>query len=207
MKLFLKENSYDIVKLYITQIGITIFSLIMYTACGMIDGDGGIRSTIEIAISVFATLFFYILLYTAAWDWGAKDKIRVDGGRLVPNKAKALLMALIAAIPNLLLSGLAAISFFFCLVGVTNVFIQIGTVTSVIMRFTSSMYQGLLYNSFQFMFDTAENAANFDFYLVQACGYMLMTLLGVLATHLGYIFGLNDKKIFGFIKTKPKKYE
>lgn len=204
---FLKENSYDIVKLYITQIGITIFSLIMYTACGMIDGEGGIKSTIEIVISVFASLFFYILLYTAAWDWGAQDKIRADGGRLVPNKAKALLMALLAAIPNFILSGLAAISFFFCTVGVDSVFVQIGTITSVLMRFTSSMYQGLLYNSFNFMFDTAEGAANYEFYLVQACGYLIMTLIGVLVTHFAYILGLHDKRIFGFIKTKPKKYE
>ena len=70
---FLKENSYDILRLYINQIGITIFSLVLYFSVGMLD-DKVLSLRLKIAISVFAMLFFFALLYTAAWDWGAKDK-------------------------------------------------------------------------------------------------------------------------------------
>ena len=36
---FFKENSYDIVKLFINQIGITIFSFMLYTAVAMIEDE------------------------------------------------------------------------------------------------------------------------------------------------------------------------
>ena len=58
---FLKENSYDIVKLFINQIGIAIFSTVLYTAVGDIE-DVALRSGIRIAISAFAMLFYFALL-------------------------------------------------------------------------------------------------------------------------------------------------
>lgn len=38
MKIF-KENSYDIVKLYVNQIGIMIFSMLLYTAVGSFENE------------------------------------------------------------------------------------------------------------------------------------------------------------------------
>ena len=59
---FLKENSYDIIKLYITQIGIAIFSFMIYTAAGMISKDSTVSSTILVIVSLFSTGFFFALL-------------------------------------------------------------------------------------------------------------------------------------------------
>ena len=63
---FLKENSYDIVRLYINQIGITIFSLVLYFSITSLSNnpDGGaLYLKVKIGISIFAILFFYALLY------------------------------------------------------------------------------------------------------------------------------------------------
>ena len=104
---FLKENGYDILRLYINQIGITIFSLILYfSVSSMEDKTLGLK----IAISVFAILFYFALLYTAAWDWGAKDKIRIDAGREKKRVYKGALMSFFANLINFILAGVCLIS-------------------------------------------------------------------------------------------------
>ena len=55
---FLKENSYDILRLYINQIGITIFSLVLYFSVSMLE-DKVVSLRLKVAISVFAMLFFF----------------------------------------------------------------------------------------------------------------------------------------------------
>ena len=90
---FLKENSYDIVRLYINQIGMTIFSLVLYfsvTSLGDNPDSAALYVKLKIGISIFAILFFFALLYTAAWDWGANDKIRIDSGKIKKNSAVSL---------------------------------------------------------------------------------------------------------------------
>ena len=59
---FFRENSYDIVKLFINQIGITIFSFMLYTAVAMIDNDS-LFLKINVFVSVFAIAFYFSLLY------------------------------------------------------------------------------------------------------------------------------------------------
>ena len=78
---FFKENSYDIVKLLINQIGIAIFSMTLYFSIALIE-DANLKSTLNLLVSIFSTLFYYALIYTAAWEFGAKDKIRIDGGKM-----------------------------------------------------------------------------------------------------------------------------
>ena len=61
---FFKENSYDIVKLYLTQIAISVFALIMYTSAGFIQANTSLSATFQIIISIFSILFYFVLLYT-----------------------------------------------------------------------------------------------------------------------------------------------
>ena len=87
-----------------------------------------------------------------------------------------------------------------------NFFTKLGGVLFTILRFTASMFQGLIVNVFDFLRDGAEGAANESFYFAQACGYAVMIIITVFATHFAYTLGSKDKKLFGFIKTN-KKYE
>ena len=59
---FFKENSYDIVKLFIYQMGITIFSLVLYTAASAVE-DAALKLKLRIILSVFATLFYFALSF------------------------------------------------------------------------------------------------------------------------------------------------
>ena len=82
MKIF-KENSYDIVRLYINQLGIMIFSMLLYTAVGSFENES-LSTSLSVFVSIFSTCFYLALIYYMMWEIGAKDKIRIDGGRMVP---------------------------------------------------------------------------------------------------------------------------
>ena len=67
---FLKENSYDIIRLIINQVGITIFAFVIYTAVGSVKIESRLAVILlRVGISVFSALFYYALIYTVAWDW------------------------------------------------------------------------------------------------------------------------------------------
>lgn len=200
---FFKENSYDIVKIYITQIGISIFALMMYLAVGMISADSTVSTGISLTISIFATVFFFALLYCSAWEWGGKDKIRYDAGKIELRATKALRMALLGNIPNILLMLLGIISFSFCLGGITSTFDAIGSVCTLIYRLTAAMYQGIVQTAFSFLKDGDKN---FLFFVVEGSAFLGLSLISALVTHFGYIMGIKEKRLFGFIKSN-KKYE
>ena len=202
---FFKENSYDIVKLYLTQIAISVFALIMYTSAGFIKANTSLSATFQIIISVFSILFYFVLLYTAAWDWGANDKIRADGGKCILDSTRGLKMIAISNIPNYILVILPVIGFGLAMAGV-DVLAKPSAIFSTILKFTASMFQGLITNVFDFLKSDVEGAADTAFYFAEACGYAVMILVTVLVTHFAYTLGSKDKKLFAFIKTN-KKYE
>jgi len=203
---FFKVNSYDIVKLYLTQIAISVFALIMHTSAGFIQANTSLSATFQIIISVFSILFYYVLLYTAAWDWGANDKIRADSGRCTLDRTRALKMIAISNIPNYIFVIVPIIGYGLSAGGIETFLVKLGTVFFTILRFTAAMFQGVLVNVFDFLRSDAEGATNISFYLALACGYAVMILVTIAVTHFAYALGSKDKKLFGFIKTN-KKYE
>ena len=145
---------------------------------------------LKVAISVFAMLFFFALLYTAAWDWGAKDKIKVDGGKMKLNRAKGALMALSANAINFLLAAVCVISMWLYMSGVESM-LSVSQIFNLFLRITNAMYLGLL----QGIFSSWEEQANL-YNLLQSVGYFVAPLLAVASTHIGYIFGVKNKRIF-----------
>ena len=194
---FLKENSYDILRLYINQIGITIFSLVLYFSVSMLEDDV-MSLRLKVAISIFAMLFFFALLYTAAWDWGAKDKIRVEGGKIQLNRGKGALMALCANAINFFLAAVCIISMGLFMNGAEWAE-SVSQIFNLLLRFTNAMYIGLL----QGVFAAFESDSNL-YYFLQSIGYFVAPLLAVTSTHIGYIFGLKNKKIFSAVKANNK---
>ena len=199
MKL-LKNNFYDIVKLFINQVGITIFSFFIYTAVASMFSDAESRSAKELVIlfllSLFATLFYFALIYTVAWDYGAKDKIRIDSGRQECDKLKGFKLALYAN----------AINYFFAIIGALVMLIHtfaendfcktVGSLFVIILRFIASMYHGMLT-----CLDSVFRDINVQV-LVQSVGYVIAITLAVFVTHFGYTRGLKEKRFF---KPKPKQ--
>ncbi len=196
---FLKDNSYDIVKLLINQMGIAIFSLVLYTSVSTVfDKDPSLSLTVKIFISIFATLFFFALIYTAAWDMGAKDKIRVDGGKAKPSPLKGALVGLAANSLNILLAVLAVVFWANYLNTSLEGFKAAFAVVNLIMRFICSMFIGMLQGISDGMGDGAA-------YLFDSYGFLVLLILTVMVTAIGYLLGLKDKKIFSFIYSKNQK--
>lgn len=194
---FLKENSYDILRLYINQIGITIFSLVLYTSISSLDSSLSLK--LKISISIFSMLFLFALLYTVAWDWGANDKIRIDAGRVNKRAYKGALMALIANAINFILAAICVICdslVYFKSVAAANAVSQIA---NLILRMTNAMYLGVIQGIF-----VSLKAEGF-YVLLQSAAFLVAPLLAILATHIGYTFGLKNIKIFPSSKKKKRR--
>jgi type IV secretory pathway VirB2 component (pilin) len=202
---FFKENSYDIVKLFINQMGITIFSLVLYTAIGFID-DEVLNLRVKVILSVFATIFYFALLYTATWEFGAKDKIRIDSGKALSTPTKGLKMSLLANIPNFILAVFAIAFMGIYMLGGNEWFYSAFFVLNMLIRFISAMFLGLIQGIFSFLAtDDPTNASFCPYYFWQTVGFFVGPILSVIVTHFGYKMGSLEKKLFGFLVPSKKK--
>lgn len=197
---FFKANSYDIVKLYINQIGISIFSLFLSFAVRAVDVEDSKRMLLSVLLSALSLLFYSFLLYTAAWDMGAKDKIRIDGGRLTYDRSKGAKLSLFANVPNFVLAGLCIL-----LISVDMLLPWTGwrTVYSIFifpLIFTTVMYNGILQGILSGLRDTSA-----VYLLCQSVGFFLAPLFAVLVTQLGYYMGVKDRRIMQAFKPRPKE--
>ena len=191
---FLKENSYDVIRLYINQIGITIFSLVLYfsvTSLSENPDNASLYAKVKLGISVFAIIFYFALLYTASWDWGANDKIRIESGKITKRIGKGALIATIAQLPNFILAGGCVISELI----IKNGEGVISQIFRPIYLLTNGMYIGLI----QIIFSSSANV-----YLFESIGYFVTPFLAIAATHIGYIFGVKNIKIFPSKKHRKK---
>ena len=195
MKLF-KENSYEIIRLFINQVGITIFSLVLYTGLS-ISENKETALKITILLSVFATLFYLVLLYFAGWEYGAKDKIRIDSGKhkFVPFKGAKL--SLIANSLNILIAVLSVGFFSISMAGGSMWFDTVARIFNMIMRFTSAMYHGMIQGII-----TSFPSDDVLTYIIEAACFGLYPLLAIGATQLGYSLGMRNIKISSLFKGK-----
>lgn len=196
---FFKENSYDIVRLYINQFGMTVFSLILYFASSIV-GDSGWILTLYLLVSVFSTLFLYVLLYYAAWEFGAKDRIRIDSGRMVYNKNKGLYLGLLAGFPNFLFAFLSILGKGIYILSDIGFFDLLFSVPNVILRFTSAMYMGIL----KVVFNPLSTTASDMFFFWQSVGFVVLTAAAAFVVHFGYRMGHECRHIMDLFKGKKE---
>lgn len=195
---FFKDNSYNIVKLYVNQIGISIFSIVLYSAIGSISNDA-LNLNLSVVLSVFSLLFFLALIYTAAWEFGAKDKISIDAGRLHPIRLKGIYMGLLAAVPNFVIAGLCAVFAVIYKHTLSSGISIVAVVFNFLMRISEGMYLGIL----QGIFGEFTSVAEFSF-IIQAVGFALLPLIAVGVTQLGYSFGMKNIRILSVFDKKSK---
>ena len=196
---FFKENSYDIVRLFINQVGITIFSFVLYTAL-QFDLDPQTTLTIRICLSVFATLFYLALLYTAAWEFGAKDKLRIDSGKYRKQPLKGPFMSLFANVPNLVLAIGALVCFLIYSAAASEVAYSIFAVLNSLMRFISAMYIGIIQGIFSFLPDDSSMT-----WLCETVAFAVSPIFAIAATQLGYSLGLREFRIISLFKSGDDK--
>lgn len=186
---FIKENSYAMVKMFVNQIGMTIFGLLMSMATVS-------SPTLLTLAGLFSILFYLGLLYTMTWTLGAKDKIRVDGQRAAAQPYKGALMSIGANSINFLLGILMVIGYF-CItdysastpVWAANLY----GVSNAIARLLQAMYIGII-----------------RLYVPNSPLIFLVTPLpAVLICGFGYYMGLKNRRILKAFGINPpeKKHE
>ena len=199
---FLKKNFHDVLRLYINQIGITIFAMMLYTASG-IPEDGVLVSQLRTLVSVFSMLFYFALLYYVSWEYGAKDKIRIDSGREERTPLKGLFMSCFANVPNFLFGILSIV---LCIVTIsqgTSVQGFFGVVFALTMAH-ASMYMGVI-QTLVYGFNLPDpEVLDLKKYLIMTILFTVMPLLSVGITHLAYYLGSREIKLLSFLSKKNK---
>ena len=190
---FYKDNSADITKLFINQIGITIFGLLITMASVM--SSSSTKGTFPLFCGIFSLGFYLYLVYVAVWDMGGRDKIRVEAGRLPFDKLKGAKLMLLAQVPNMVVGILLWIGAIFIAIG--HAMADVGRVfygvAQPIAKFTQAMYLGIV------MQLPVEEAP-----LLTALVYTLTILPPLLVCGIGYYFGIKDIR-FLTSPYQPKK--
>lgn len=198
-----KEHLYDIVRLYINQIGITIFSVFLYTAIP--TEDDSLFDTLRIVVSVFAILFYLVLIHNVMWEIGAKDKIRIDSKGYEPKPLKGMIMALYANVPNLVFASFAVIF------GVTYIASGAGWSASVfavlfmVVKFHAAMYMGVIQGVTPAAPADPKNMAVFTDAVFESVWFIVLPLVAVGLTQLSYWLGTKERKLFGFLSSNTSK--
>ena len=205
-----KEHLYDIVKLYVNQIGITIFSIFLMSAVGSIE-DESLSNTLSIIVSVFSILFYLVLIYNVVWELGAKDRIRIDSGRYQAKPMKGLVMSLWANLPNFVLAGVAAIFGIIFVAGGAEWAASPFLILFMLVKFHAAMYVGVIQGLSPALPSATSDVSVFADALVEDVWFLLIPLVAVLVAHLSYWLGTKEKKLFGFLSlgsgsnNKPKR--
>jgi uncharacterized membrane protein len=131
---FLKNHSYSAVRLFVTQIVISVFGLALVIATGQ-------NHTLQIIVSCAAVAFYLFLIYAAMWDIGSKDCINIETGKVEKRPLTGLFISLFANIPNFILAILITIGMLFADGGAIS---KLGATTSSIALWVQGMYVGLM---------------------------------------------------------------
>ena len=135
MKEFFKKHSYDMMKMFLNQFAVAIFGLVLALATGMAE-----KSTLQIASSVAAIVFYMFLLYAMTFEIGLKDKTSVDYGRSKASPLTGLYISLCANSLNFLLAILITVGYLS-----SNQFLSnVGGGATVVALLVEGMYTGLL---------------------------------------------------------------
>ncbi len=178
--IFLKKNSYQVVRLLLNQVGIIIFSLIVtMTAAGM---DEAQQPAMTLLASLFAVVFYLFLIFFAMREVGNRDSVRIEGGRLTYDPLYGLKVGLLAAVPNFFLAFLMLVGL---LLGEAGE--PLAAVAYILNYFIQSMYLGIIKALFTAL-SLLENST-------AACiAYFITPLFAPLAALGGYIHGVRHPK-------------
>ncbi len=184
MKAFLKDQSYNIVKLFLNQIALTVFGTVLALSTSQ-------NASLLLASSLFSILFFLALNYTFCWEIGAKDKIRVDSGRIKSMPSKGFFIALGANIPNLILALLNLLGIVINTEGSQSM----SVVCNAILRLINGMYLGTV--------SLLEKTVASHGISIGSWIFFAVIIPSLFVGWLAYYLGSKNVRILGFLKTKP----
>jgi hypothetical protein len=194
---FFKENFDVILKLLINQVGVALLTFFLYTAAGGIISEGSLGLLIKVAISIFGIIFYFALVYNIAWEIGAKDKIRIDGNKMLPVPNKGILLGIFANSTNIIVIGFATLIFILYILTDAEGLFSIYAVLNFIYRFFISMYLGVIQ-----AICSPYAEYHTELYTISQCiCFLIFSLISTIVIHFSYTMGTKDIRIF---RSKPQ---
>ena len=186
---FIKNNSYNIIRLILNQFGMMIFGLVLSFATA---GVGNSESNkLLLLVSIFATGFYMVLIYAMMWEQGARDIIRVESGRMKLDKLYGMKVAVCANIPNLILATLVFVGFIFGHLGDSQAAANLYGVSYTVSSFVQATYLGIIKAVFA-PFDISQTST----LLFRSLVYFFTVIPSVLTSAVAYILGCKNFKLF-----------
>ena len=177
-------------KLVLNQFGAAVLGIMLFMAS---------RNSVPMSLftGIFTACFYMVIDYTSMWDIGARDRIRVDGGRAEKDLFTATKAALLAGIPNIIL-GLGC-TLFTAFDSMENSVVILCRNIAIMWE---SMYSGILWVIFPKTLHVVDGVANYAYDVVANPGgtlymslYLVIVIPAVAAATLGYIAGFNNFRI------------
>lgn len=179
--------------MFVNQFAISIFGAMLSMASTAAEND-----TLAFWCSILAIVFYLFLIYTQAWELGAKDRISVDIGKKEYKPLTGLWTSVLANIPNFVI----AITFFFVLAvpswAQSTVAANIRTIASLFNMLLEGMYLGVLTTI------KIRELPLLTFWWM----YFVITIPAMLTSWLAYYLGHKNKKfttLFDYQAPKAKK--
>ena len=193
---FLKEHSYEVFKLFLTQIAIAVLGLVLSFSTST-------NAMLFLLSSIFASVFYVCLLYSEGWELGAKDRPRITNGRMKFDPIKGVKFSLLSNLFNYILVVVLLVSFFLGSKSGAGIpfFGNSYVISFNIQRIISAMFMGInQYFSPKTIVDGISYITSDS--LFHPIFYLLTTIPSVFALGLGYYMGANDRKLLTVNKSK-----
>lgn len=184
-------------KLILNQFGAAIMGVMLFMAS---------RNSIPMSVftSLFTIGFYMVIVYTSMWDIGARDRLKVDGGRAPKDLFIGTKSALLAGIPNIILGLLCTL--FTVFDSMENSVVVLARNIAIMWE---SMYSGLLWTIFPKTLHVVDNTAYYAYDVLENPAgalymslYLVIVIPAIVSATLGYIAGFNN---FRIIKKKEKQ--
>lgn len=184
MPTFIKNNFDNMIKLSVNQIAMTIFGLLLSAAVFK-------HKTLLLVTGILSILFYMYLLYTSAWDIGARDKIKIDGGRMKKDRMKGFYLALYANFLNIILALFMIVCYYLG----EHLLIEWAANAFVIANNIFWLINGMFVSVLSFA-----NTYPLKLFLI------LASVIPALVTcTIAYLAGTNNFRVFGFLGLSERK--
>lgn len=193
---FFKKNLSLISKLFINQIGMTIFGIVLTMAVNMAAKG---KSVFLLCVSLFAVLFYLALIYSVMWEVGARDILRIESGKQEKVPFFALKASLFASVPNFFLALLMLLGFLLGYVWDLSFGVLLYGITHIFVGLFESMYAGC----FSVILDTFAYDPFIE-YLVATLLYIFSSLPMILVSVGAYELGKRNVYLLGKKKQKAE---
>ena len=189
---FWKKNSYQIVRLFVIQIGIAIFGMVLSFAVQTAFREKGDRIPL-LFVSIFSVLFYLFILYSVGWEIGGQDRLRLDAVHARVKGGKGFLLILYAEFLSFLLCLLMVIGGIVFLAGGERAGARIFAAGYVPATFLFSMFAGILRLLLEATKLSQETSPSY--YLVAAILYLASTLPAIAVTGFAYWMGVTERRL------------